>query len=93
MTTASSVCFSEKRKLSIGILRSCFLSSFIQFRSVVPENKSKMSEPIRDHGCHAGFLICPKITNMVEGVELLILLKFCQIQFSSFRSKLEKVNS
>ena len=29
------------------MLRSCFLSSFVEFRSVVAEEKSTMSEPIR----------------------------------------------
>ena len=49
-------------------LRSCFLSSFIEFRSAVSEEKSKMSRPIRGQGGHLVFPIGPKNTNLVEGV-------------------------
>ena len=49
-------------------LRSCFLSSFIEFGSAVSEEKSKMSRPIRGQGGHLVFPIGPKNTNLVEGV-------------------------
>ena len=42
-------------------MRSCFLSSFIEFRSAFSE-KSKMSQPIRGQG-HLVFLISPKKKN------------------------------
>ena len=40
--------------------RPCFLSSNVEFYSVVSEEKSKMSQPIRDQGGHLDFLIGPK---------------------------------
>ena len=51
-------------------------SSFIEFRSAVSEEKSKMSQPIRGHSGHLVFPICPKNTNLVEGVEILLPVKF-----------------
>ena len=38
------------------------LSSFVEFRSVVSEEKSKMSQPIRGQGGHLVFPIGPKKT-------------------------------
>ena len=49
-------------------LRSCFLSSFVEFHSAVSEEKSKMSQPIRGQGGHLVFPISPKNTNLVEDV-------------------------
>ena len=40
--------------------RSCFLPSFVEFRSAVSEEKSKMSQPIRGQGGHLVFSIGPK---------------------------------
>ena len=45
------------------MLRSCFLSSFVEFRSAVSEEKWKMSQPIRGQGGHLVFPIGPKNTN------------------------------
>ena len=36
-------------------MRSCFLSIFVEFRSAVSEEKSKMSQPIRGQGGHLVF--------------------------------------
>ena len=36
---------------------------------------------------HLGFLIGPKNTNLVADVEILLPIKFRQIQFSGFRSR------
>ena len=58
-------------------LRSCFLSSFVEFRSAVSEEKSKMSPQIRGQGGHLLFPIGPKNTNLVEDVEILLPVKFC----------------
>ena len=58
-------------------LRSCFLSSFVEFRSAVSEEKSKMSQPIRGQGGHLVFPIGPINTNLVEDVEILLPVKFC----------------
>ena len=57
-------------------LSSCFLSSFVEFCSVVSEEKSKMSQPIRGQGGHLVFPIDPKNTNLVEDVEILLPVKF-----------------
>ena len=66
-------------------LRSCFLSSFAEFRSVVSEEKSKMSQPIRGKGGHFVFPIGSKNTNLVEDFEILLPVKFLWIPFSGFR--------
>ena len=66
----------EKHKLGRGLLRSCFLSSFVEFRSAVSEEKSNMSQPIRGQGGHLVFPIGPKNTNLVEVVETLLPIKF-----------------
>ena len=36
-----------------------------------------MSQPIRGQGGHLVFLIAPKNTNLVEGVEILLPVKLC----------------
>ena len=75
------------------MLRSCFLSSIVEFRSAVLEEKSKMSQPIRGQGGHLVFPIGPKNTNLVEDVEILLSVKFRWIPFSSFRGKVENVSA
>ena len=50
-----------------------------------------MSQPIRGQGGHLVFLIGPKNTNLVEGVEILLPVKFCCIPFSGFRGEVENV--
>ena len=76
------------------MLRSCFLSSFVEFRSAVSEekSKSKMSQPIRGQGGHLNFPIGPKNTNLVEDVEILLRIKFRWIPFSGFRGEVENVS-
>ena len=74
-------------------LRSCFLSSFVEFRSAVSEKKLKMSQPIRGQGGHLVFPISPKNTNLVEGVEILLPVKFRWIPFSGFRGEVENVSA
>ena len=75
------------------MLRSCFLSSFVEFRSAVSEEKSKMSQSIRGQGGHLVFPIGPKNTNLVEDVEILLPVKFRWIPFSSFRGEVENVSA
>ena len=75
------------------MLRSCFLSSFVEFHSAVSEEKSKMSQPIRGQGSHLVFLIGPKNTNLVEDVEILLPVKFPWIPFSGFREEVENVSA
>ena len=58
------------------MLRSCFLSSFVEFRLVVSEEKLKMSQPIRGQADHLVLLIGLKNTNLVEDVEILLPTKF-----------------
>ena len=88
-------CFSdrpEKHKLGRGCwdLASCqVLLNSVQQLKWVSEEKSKMSQPIRGQGGHLVFLIGPKNTNLVEGVEILLPVKFCWIPFSGFRWEVE----
>ena len=89
-------CFSDppkKHKTWLRTLWSCFLSSFVQFRSAVSEEKSKMSQPIRVQGGHLVFPISPKNTNLVEEVEILLPVKFGWIPFSGFRGEVENVSA
>ena len=72
------------------MLRSCFLSSFVEFRSAVLE---KMSQPIRGQGGHLVFPIGPKNTNLVEDVEILLPVKFRWIPFNGFRGEVENVSA
>ena len=74
-------------------LRSCFLSSFVEFGSAVSEEKSKMSRPIRSQGSHLIFRISPKNTNLVEGVEILLPVKFRWIRLSGFRGEAENISA
>ena len=67
---------SETHKLGRGAFRSCTLSSFVEFRSAVSEENSKMSQSIRGQGGHLVFPIGPKNTNLVEGVDILLPVKF-----------------
>ena len=69
------------------------MSSFVEFRSAVSEEKLKMSQPIRAQGGHLVFPIGPKNTNLVEDVEILLPVKFCWIPFSSFRGEVENVSA
>ena len=52
------------------------MPSFVEFCSVVSEEKLKISRPIRDHGGHVGFPICPKNTNLLEDVKILLPIMF-----------------
>ena len=74
-------------------LGSCFLSSFVEFRSAGSEEKSKMSQPIRGQGGYFVFQIGPKNTNLVEEVEILLPVKFRWIPFSGFRGEVENVSA
>ena len=73
-------------------MRSCFLLSFVEFRSAVSE-KSKMSQPIRGQGGHLVFPIGQKNTNLVDDVEILLPLKFRWILFSGFKGEVENVSA
>ena len=75
------------------MLRSCFLSSFVEFRSAVSEEKSKMSQPIRGQGGHLVFQIGPKNTNLIEDIEILLPVKFRWITCSGFRGEVEYVSA
>ena len=52
-----------------------------------------MSRPIRGQGGHLVFPIGPKNTNLVEGVEILIPVRFPWIPFSGFRKEVENVSA
>ena len=76
-----------------GALRSCLLSNFVEFGSAVSEVKSNMPQEIRGYGGHLVFPIGPKNTNLVEGVEILLPVKFRWIPFSGFRGEVENVSA
>ena len=75
------------------MLRSCFMSSFVEFRSAVSEEKSKMSQSIRGQGSHLVFPIGPKNTILVKDVEILFHVKFRWIPFSGFKGEVENLPS
>ena len=75
------------------MLRSFFLSSFVEFRSAISERKSKMSQPIRGKDGHLVFPIGLKNTNLVEDIEILLPMKFRQIPFSGFRGEVKNVSA
>ena len=50
-----------------------------------------MSQPIRGQGGYLVFPTGPKNTNLVEGVEILLPVKFRWIAFSGFRGEVENV--
>ena len=52
-----------------------------------------MSQPIRGQGGHLVFPIGHKNTNLVEGVEILLPVKFRWILFSGFRGEVENVSA
>ena len=82
---------SPKNTNFVENLRSCFLSSFVEFRSTVSQEKSIMSQLIRGQGDHLVFPIGPKNTNLVEDIEILLPVKFLWIPFSGFRGEIENV--
>ena len=52
-----------------------------------------MSHPIRGQGGHIVFSISPKNTNLVEGLEILLPIKFRWIPFSGFRGEVKNVSA
>ena len=52
-----------------------------------------MTQPIRGQGGHFVFPIGQKNTNFVEGVEILLPVKFLSIPFISFRGEVENVSA
>ena len=52
-----------------------------------------MSQLIRGQGGHLVFPIGPKNTNLVEGVEILLPVKFCWIPFSGLGEEVENVSA
>ena len=52
-----------------------------------------MSRPIRGQGGHLVFPIGPKNTDLVEGFEILLPVKFRQIPFRGFRGEVENVSA
>ena len=51
-----------------------------------------MSTKIRSQGGYLGFEIGPKNTNLLEGVEILLHVKFHSISFSSCREEVENIS-
>ena len=75
------------------MLRSFFLSRFVEFHSAVSEEKSKISQPFRGQGGHLVFPIGAKNTNFVEDIEILFPVKFRWIPLGSFRGEVENVSA
>ena len=69
------------------MLRSCFLSSFVEFYSAVSEEKLKMSQQIIGRGGHFVFPIQLKNTNLVEGVENLASYQVSLNSFQRFQRR------
>ena len=64
----------------------CFLSSFVEFHSAVSEEKLKCLNQSEARAASLFFSFDqPKNTNLVEGVEILLPVKFRRIPFSGFR--------
>ena len=74
------------------MLRSCFLSSFVEFRSAVSEKKSKCLSQSEAWEAILFFLSAQK-TNLVGDVEILLPVKFDWILFSGFREEVENVSA
>ena len=83
----------KKHKLGRGRLglASCqvSLNSVLQFQ----RKSSNMSHPIRGQGGHIVFSISPKNTNLIEGVEILLPIKFRWIPFCGFSGEVENVSA
>ena len=74
--------------------RSCFLSSFVKFCSVVSKEKSKMSQPIRGQGGHLFFSNRPELHQLDIGYcDLASCQVFRWIPFNSFRGEFENVSA
>ena len=82
----------EKHKLGKGHwdLASCqvSLNSVQRF-----QRRSKNVSAIRGRSCHFVFPIGSKNTNLVEGIEILLPVKFRWIPFSGFRGEVENVSA
>ena len=52
-----------------------------------------MSQPIRGQGGHLVFPICPKNTNLLEDIEILLPVMFRRILFSEFRGEVKNVSA
>ena len=66
--------FTDRPERDVPLI-SCFLSSFVEFRSAVSE-KSEMFQPIRGQGGYLVFPMGPKNTNLVEDVKISLPVKF-----------------
>ena len=75
------------------MLRSYFLSSFVEFCLAVSEEKSKMYQPIRGQDGHLVIPIGPKNTNLVEDVKILLPVKICWILLSGFRGEVKNISA
>ena len=80
---------------NIKTLRSCFLSSFVEFCSTVSEEKSKMSQQSEASTAILFFFfpIGQKNTNLVEDIAILLPVNFCWILFSGFSGEVENVSA
>ena len=82
-----------KTQTSERTLRSCFLSSFVEFRAAVSEEKSKMSQPIRSQGGHLVFQKPEKHKLGKSTLRSCFLSSFISFLFSGFRGEVENVSA
>ena len=73
-------------------MRSCFLSSCVEFRLMVSEERSKMSQPIWGKDDHLVFSIGPKNTNKIKDIDISLPVKFRWIPLSGLRGEVENVS-
>ena len=62
----------------------------VKFYAAVAEEKSKMNQPIRTLGSHIYWPIGTKITNLVENLEFLLLVRFREISVQRLQRRWRK---
>ena len=95
LARAAILFFRSPRKTQnlVETLRSCFLSSFVEFRSAVQRRSRKCLSQSEARVAILFFRSARKNTNLVEDVEILLLVKFRLIPFSGFRGEVENVSA
>ena len=87
------LCFSDRPETAnwYRTLRSCFLTSFVEFHSVGSDDKSKLSQPIRGR---AAILFFRSALQHKLGIRRRHCdLASCQLSFSCFRGEVENVSA
>ena len=69
------------------------MSSFVKFSATVTEENFENVSANQIPGWSTCFSDRPKITNLVEDIEILFFVKFCWIAFSSVRGGVQNVSA